>query len=314
MRGSERAEHTAAGRPTQAGRETRTADGGRPRERQESPRRPPTHRRRERSERRRTAGRGRTSGREEREEGGGWPEPGEATRREPPSRRETDALPRDAPRLLTTPRFQAGGRGRALESGCGAAAGPPHTHAAARRNAGESGTIPEPLRAGPGDREPAGRETTHRANGLGGRDGRRPPPGREAEAEGTGRPRITTGPRACSQTRGRGGRGEERRTTTRARSSPRGTRGGTPRPTTLGRARTSGTGRVIDRSPRRRTGGKREHASGGVISPPGTQPSALAVPHARRAFPEDDDDGAGRVPRRTSAGGPAATPQTTDVR
>lgn len=206
-------------------------------------------------------------------------------------------------------RPRAGARERVWGRG-----GPPHTHAAAWRNAGESGTIPEPLRAGPGDREPAGRETTHRANGLGGRDGRRPPPGREAEAEGTGRPRITTGPRACSQTRGRGGRGEERRTTTRARSSPRGTRGGTPRPTTLRRARTSGTGRVIDRSPRRRTGGKREHASGGVISPPGTQPSALAVPHARRAFPEDDDDGAGRVPRRTSAGGPAATPQTTDVR
>lgn len=61
----------------------------------------------------------------EREEGGGWPEPGEAARRGPPSRRQTDALPRDAPRLLTTPRFQADGRGRGLEGGCGAAAGPP---------------------------------------------------------------------------------------------------------------------------------------------------------------------------------------------
>ncbi|XP_057614465.1 serine/arginine repetitive matrix protein 1-like [Chionomys nivalis] len=120
---------------------------------------PRQHRRRERAAHDGT----RTDEREksEREEGGGWPEPREATRREPPSRRETDALPRDAPRLLTTPRFQAGGRGRALESG---------------RNAGESGMIPDPLRAGSEDREPAERETTHRANGLGGRDGRRATP------------------------------------------------------------------------------------------------------------------------------------------
>lgn len=68
---------------------------------------------------------------------------------------------------------------------------------------------PDPLRAGTGDREPAGRETTHRANGLGGRDGRRPPPDERRRRRGPGR-REKTGPRACSQTRGgrseRGGR------------------------------------------------------------------------------------------------------------
>lgn len=82
---------------------------------------------------------------------------------------------------------------------------------------------PDPLRAGTGDREPAGRETTHRANGLGGRDGRRPPPDERRRRRGPGR-REKTGPRACSQTPGGEKReGEEETsttTTTRGRSFP----------------------------------------------------------------------------------------------
>lgn len=67
---------------------------------------------------------------------------------------------------------------------------------------------PDPLRAGSGDREPAGRETTHRANGLGGRDGTAAAPGREAEAEGTGNAAKKPGRRARARKRGgRGGRG-----------------------------------------------------------------------------------------------------------
>lgn len=77
---------------------------------------------------------------EEREEGGGWPEPGEATRREPPGRRQTDALPRDTPRLLATPRIRADGRGRGLEGGRGAAAGPPvHTRGSEAQRRGGRG-------------------------------------------------------------------------------------------------------------------------------------------------------------------------------
>ncbi|XP_057617135.1 collagen alpha-1(III) chain-like [Chionomys nivalis] len=169
----------------------------------------------------------------EREEGGGWPEPREATRREPPSRRETDALPRDAPRLLTTPRFQAGGRGRALESGCGAATG--------NRQSGRRHTAP---------------------TGLAGETGGGPPPGREAEAEGTGTPRKA-GPRACSETRRErreGERGDDTRTVFPSRDG-RGDAAAHDART----GRTSGTGRVIDRSPhRRRTGGKKKARKWGV--------------------------------------------------
>lgn len=101
-------------------------------------------------------------------------------------------------------RPRAGARERVWGRG-----GPPHTRGGEAQRRGESGMNPDPLRAGTGDREPAGRETTHRANGLGGRDGRRPPPDERRRRRGPGR-REKTGPRACSQTRGgrseRGGR------------------------------------------------------------------------------------------------------------
>lgn len=68
------------------------------------------------------AGRGAGGGRRVAGTGRGHP----AGNRRAAARR--DALPRDTPRLLATPRIQADGRGRGLEGGCGAAAGPPvHT-------------------------------------------------------------------------------------------------------------------------------------------------------------------------------------------
>ncbi|XP_057617197.1 collagen alpha-1(I) chain-like [Chionomys nivalis] len=271
-------EHGRAGRErgdTPAGRcgavrQQRELDGGE-REREEEP--PSTVSRQRRAEhgspdgarrasepRERAAHDGtRTDEREksEREEGGGWPEPREATRREPPSRRETDALPRDAPRLLTTPRFQAGGRGRALESGCGAATG--------NRQSGRRHTAP---------------------TGLAGETGGGPPPGREAEAEGTGTPRKA-GPRACSETRRErreGERGDDTQTVFPSRDG-RGDAAAHDART----GRTSGTGRVIDRSPhRRRTGGKKKHASGGYLTARhptrcgGGSPHETCLPGGRR--------------------------------
>lgn len=101
--------------------------------------------------------------------GGGGPEPGKATRRETPTRHPRRAAARrtpspDAthraywPRRETTP--AAAGRG-SRASGCGAATGPPPPH-------GERGATPgthtgyslNPQRAGSGDRERAGKETT----------------------------------------------------------------------------------------------------------------------------------------------------------
>ncbi|XP_057617196.1 serine/arginine repetitive matrix protein 2-like [Chionomys nivalis] len=230
----ERAGHTEDRRPGQAGGERRENRGRRLARRNDgNPRRSPPDNTAAGSEQRHDGTRTDEREKSEREEGGGWPEPREATRREPPSRRETDALPRDAPRLLTTPRFQAGGRGRALESGCGAATG--------NRQSGRRHTAP---------------------TGLAGETGGGPPPGREAEAEGTGTPRKA-GPRACSETRRErreGERGDDTRTGFPSRDG-RGDAAAHDART----GRTSGTGRVIDRSPhRRRTGGKKKARKWGV--------------------------------------------------
>ena len=207
-------------------------------------------------------------------------------------------------------RPRAGARERVWGRG-----GPPHTHAAARRNAGESGMIPDPLRVGSGDRD-TGRagDDTPRQRAWRERDGRRPPPPDERRKRRGQRRRETPGRARARKRGGEAGRAKETNDDTRTVFPSRDVRGDAA-------AHDAQTGpdlgdgeshRPEPPPPHRRE--KKKHASGGVISPPGTQPGAEAVPHARRAFPEDDDDGAGRVPRRTSAGGPTATPQTTDVR
>lgn len=210
-------------------------------------------------------------------------------------------------------RPRAGARERVWGRG-----GPPHTRGGEAQRRGESGMNPDPLRAGTGDREPAGRETTHRANGLGGRDGRRPPPDERRRRRGPGR-REKTGPRACSQTRGgekREGRKRRQRRRRHADGLPlEGREGGRRDPRRSDGPGPRGRGESSTGAPAAAAPEEKEHTQAGGISPPGTQPGAVAVPHTRRASPEDDDDdGAGRVPRRTWAGGPAATPQTTDVR
>ncbi|XP_057617194.1 collagen alpha-1(I) chain-like [Chionomys nivalis] len=200
----------------------------------------------------------------EREEGGGWPEPREATRREPPSRRETDALPRDAPRLLTTPRFQAGGRGRALESGCGAAAGPPHTRGSEAQRRGERDD-PGPAPGGVG-RPGTGRagDDTPRQRAWRERRAAGHPPDERRRRRGPGH-REKPGRARARKRGGRGGRGRE--ATTRGRSFPRGTGGGTPRPTTHGRAGPRGRGESSTGAPTvAAPEGKKKHASGGYLT------------------------------------------------
>lgn len=202
----------------------------------------------------------------------------------------TAAPPRDgrAPARRTAPtdhaavpsrRPRAGARERVRGRG-----GPPHARGSEAQRRGERddpgpapGGVGRPGTGRAGDDTPRQRARRERRTAAAPQDERR-------RRRGPGR-REKAG-RARSQTRGRGGRGGKRRRRHADGSSPRGTRGGTPRPTTLGRARTSGTGRVIDRSPRRRHRRRKSTQAGG-ISPPGTQPGAVAVPHTRRAFPED---------------------------
>lgn len=72
----------------------------------------------------------------------------------------------------------------------------------------------------------------------------------------------------------------------------------------LGRAGPRGRGESSTGAPDATPEESGTHARGG-ISPPGTQPGADGgFPHVRRARPFPEDDGAGRVPRRTSADGP----------
>lgn len=115
-------------------------------------------------------------------------------------------------------RPRAGARERVWGRG-----GPPHTHAAARRNAGESGMIPDPLRVGSGDRD-TGRagDDTPRQRAWRERDGRRPPPRTRGGSGGDSDAAKHRAARALANA-GERRDGRKRRTTTRARSSPRGT-------------------------------------------------------------------------------------------
>ena len=312
-RGSERASGAHGGRNTHAGEERDENRGRRPPDGNDGN---PRHTHTAAGSEQRTAGRGRTSGREEREEGDGWPGPGEATRREPPSRRETDALPRDAPRLLTTPRFQAGGRGRALESGCGAAAGPPHTRGSEAQRRGERddpgpapGGVGRPGTGRAGDGTPRQRAWRERRTAAA--------PGREAEAEETGTPRKNRAARVLANAGERREGGErDDDDDTRTVFPSRDVRGDAA-------AHDAQTGPDLGDGESHRpeppppaAPEEKKHASGGYLTARHPTRCGGGSPHETRLFPEhgDDDDGAGRVPRRTSAGGPTATPQTTDVR
>ena len=169
--------------------------------------------------------------------------------------------------------------------------------------------IPDPPGGVGRDREPAGRATTTAPTGSAGEaDGGRP---RARRGGGGDRDPVekSRAARVLGNAAGRGGREGERRRP-RGRSSPsRDVRGGAPRTHDAREGRTSGTGRVIDRSPRRRQPEESGHATRWGISPPGAQPGADGgSPHVRRERPSRrTDDGAGRVPRRTSADGPTVT-------
>ena len=180
--------------------------------------------------------------------------------------------------------------------------------------------IPDPPGGVGRDREPAGRATTTAPTGSAGEaDGGRP---RARRGGGGDRDPVekSRAARVLGNAAGRGGREGERRRP-RGRSSPsRDVRGGgAPRTHDAREGRTSGTGRVIDRSPRRRQPEESGHATRWGISPPGAQPGADGgSPHVRRERPSRrTDDGAGRVPRRTSADGPTVNsrrPRTTPAK
>lgn len=177
--------------------------------------------------------------------------------------------------------------------------------------------IPDPLRAGSGDREPAGRETTHRANGLGGRDGRRPPPDERRRRRRPGHREKNRAVRVLANAgeRREGGEGDD--DDTRTVFPSRDVRGDAA-------AHDAQTGPDLGDGESHRpeppppaAPEEKKHASGGYLTARHPTRCGGGSPHETRLFPEhgdDDDDGAGRVPRRTSAGGPTATPQTTDVR
>ena len=179
--------------------------------------------------------------------------------------------------------------------------------------------IPDPPGGVGRDREPAGRATTTAPTGSAGEaDGGRP---RARRGGGGDRDPVekSRAARVLGNAAGRGGREGERRRP-RGRSSPsRDVRGGAPRTHDAREGRTSGTGRVIDRSPRRRQPEESGRATRWGISPPGAQPGADGgSPHVRRERPSRrTDDGAGRVPRRTSADGPTVNsrrPRTTPAK
>lgn len=177
--------------------------------------------------------------------------------------------------------------------------------------------IPDPPGGVGRDREPAGRGTTTAPTGLAGEaDG-----GRLRARRGGGGDRDPVGKktkpgRARARKRGgRGGRGRERRRR-RARSSPsRDVRGDAPRTHDAREGRTSGTGRVIARSPRRRHR-RRELArtrGEGYLTAGHPTRCGWRFPTRETRAPFPEDDGAGRVPRRTSADGPTvadADPRT----
>ncbi|KAM7328965.1 hypothetical protein ACRRTK_010578 [Alexandromys fortis] len=271
-RGSERASGAHGGRNTHAGGEREENRGRRPPEGTTGT--PGDHRHTAAGSEQAAHGGTRTDERERRA-GGGRRVAGTG-RGHPPGTAEP---PRDgrAPARRTAPtdhaavpsrRPRAGARERVWSRG-----GPPHTHAAARRNAGESGMIPDPLRAGSGDREPDGRETTHRANGLGGRDGRRPPPGREAEAEGTGTPRKNRGPlRVLANAGERQERGERDDDDTRTVFPSRDVRGdAAAHDARTGPDLGDGESHRPEPPPPAAPEEKKSTQAGG-ISPPGTQP------------------------------------------
>lgn len=147
--------------------------------------------------------------------------------------------------------------------------------------------IPDPLRAGSGDREPAGRETTHRANGLGGRDGRRPPPGREAEAEGTGTPRKNRGPlRVLANAGERQERGERDDDDTRTVFPSRDVRGdAAAHDARTGPDLGDGESHRPEPPPPAAPEEKKKHASGGYLTARHPTRCGGGSPHETRLFP-----------------------------
>lgn len=161
--------------------------------------------------------------------------------------------------------------------------------------------IPDPLRAGSGDREPAGRETTHRANGLGGRDGRRPPPGREAEAEGTGTPRKNRGPlRVLANAGERQERGERDDDDTRTVFPSRDVRGdAAAHDARTGPDLGDGESHRPEPPPPAAPEEKKKHASGGYLTARHPTRCGGGSPHETRLFPP---------PRTTTTTGPEESP------
>lgn len=174
---------------------------------------------------------------------------------------------------------------------------------------------PDPLRAGSG-RPGTGRAGDDTPRQRARRERRTAAaPGREAEAEGTGNAaKNRAAARALANAGGERREGRKRRRRRHADGLPlEGREGGRRGPRRSDGPGPRGSGRVIDRSPRRRTGGEKARKRGvshrQAPNPVRWRFPTRDAPPRRRTTtgPEESPD----APRPA---GPTATPQTTDVR